>query len=309
MADVLPSALLERIGGQLGTRARGGEAVARHTSYRIGGPADLLVLPDTAEELALVLGAAAAHGVPVTMLGGGSNVLVGDGGIRGVAVKLGRGFARVEWTGVAGGGRARAGAAVQLGQLCRAAAQRGLAGLEFAEGIPGSVGGAVAMNAGAYGGNLASVVDAVEGVLADGTRRTLAPADLAFDYRRAALPAGFVVTSVAFRLVRDDAGAIAARMEDVRSRRVAAQPHGLPNGGSVFKNPANDHAGRLIEAAGLKGARAGGARISDRHANFIVNEGRARAADVKALIEMAQRVVWERNGVWLEPELRFLGSW
>ena len=309
MTEALPSALVHEIAARLGDRARGGEAVARHTSYRIGGPADLLVLPDTAEELAFVLGVAGAHGVAVTMLGGGSNVLVGDGGIRGVAVKLGRGFARVAWTVDGDVGRATAGAAVQLGRLSRAAARRALAGLEFAEGIPGSVGGALAMNAGAYGGNLASVVDAVEGVLPDGTRRTLPAADLAFDYRRAVLPAGFVVTAVGFRLVRDAADAIAARMEDVRRRRVAAQPHGLPNGGSVFKNPAHDHAGRLIEAAGLKGARAGGARISDRHANFIVNEGRARAADVKALIEMAQRVVWERSGVWLEPEVRLVGSW
>lgn len=309
MPEAIPVALVQEITACLGARARGGEAVARHTSYRIGGPADLLVLPDTVGELAFVLGRAAAHGVPVTMLGGGSNVLVGDGGIRGVAMKLGRGFGRVEWTEDAGGGRAKAGAGVQLGRLCRAAAERGLAGLEFAEGIPGSVGGALVMNAGAYGGNLAAVVEVVEGVLPDGVRRTLTHADLGFDYRRAALPPGFVVTAVVFRFARDATPAIVARMEDVRNLRVAAQPHGLANGGSVFKNPANDHAGRLIEAAGLKGARAGDARISDRHANFIVNEGRARAADVKALIERAQRVVWERSGVWLEPELRFLGSW
>ena len=309
MAGTLPPALVQVVAARLGDRARTGEPVARHTSYRIGGPADLLVLPDTPDELALVLGTADAHAVPVTMLGGGSNVLVGDAGIRGVAVKLGRGFAKVEWTDDARGGRAHTGSAVQLGQLARAAAAKSLAGLEFAEGIPGTVGGALAMNAGAYGGNLASVVASVDGVLPDGTRRTLSAAQLAFGYRRAALPAGFVVTAVDFQLARDAADAIAARMEDVRRRRVAAQPHGLPNGGSVFKNPANDHAGRLIEAAGLKGARRGGARISERHANFIENEGRARAADVRALIEMAQRVVWELSGVWLEPELRFLGSW
>jgi len=130
-----------------------------------------------------------------------------------------------------------------------------------------------------------------------------------FGYRRAHLPAGFVVTAAGFRLRHDDAARVRARMAEARARRLAAQPHGQPSGGSVFKNPAGDHAGRLIEAAGLKGTRAGRARISDRHANFIVNEGGARAADVKALMDVAQRVVWERSGVWLEPELRLVGTW
>src|SRR5207249_2069039 len=164
ISDALPVALIDTIRARLGDRARPGEPLARYTSFRIGGPADLLVLPDTADELAHVLASAAACGTRVTLLGGGSNVLVGDGGMRGVVVKLGRGFARIDWDLIP----IRAGAAVQLGRLARAAVARGLAGLEYAEGIPGTVGGALFMNAGAYGGELAPAVESVEGLGRDG---------------------------------------------------------------------------------------------------------------------------------------------
>ena len=347
-SDGLPAALLHAIRARLGDRARPGEPLARYTSFRIGGPADLLVLPDTADELAHVLASAAACGTRVTLLGGGSNVLVGDGGMRGVVVKLGRGFARIDWEAehesaqaARGGSRAgvelgraadaaresvrsarsaraphgppgefifiHAGAAVQLGRLARAAVARGLAGLEYAEGIPGTVGGALFMNAGAYGGEVAHVVAAVEGLGRDGRAHALPGRELVFGYRRSALPPGFVVTAVRLRLRRD--ATARERMDEVRAQRTAAQPHGKANAGSIFKNPKGDHAGRLIEIAGLKGTRAGRARVSERHANFIVNEGGARAADVKALMDVAQRVVWERSGVWLEPEVQLVGSW
>lgn len=286
-------------------RVRADEPLARHTSFRIGGPADLLVQPDTAEELGVLVREAAAAGVPVTLLGGGSNLLVGDGGIRGVVVKLGRGFRQVEWS--ADG--VRAGAAVQLGRLARDAVARGLAGLEHAEGIPGTVGGALFMNAGAYGGDVAATVDAVWGVDGTGAVRRIDRAALAFAYRRTALPSPFVVTAVGFRLRPEPAETIRTHMESVRARRVASQPQGEPSAGSIFKNPRGDHAGRLIEAAGLKGRRIGGARISPRHANVIVNEDRAWAVDVQALMTTAQRAVWERSGVWLEPEVRLVGSW
>jgi UDP-N-acetylmuramate dehydrogenase len=305
--SALPAALVGAICSELGDRARPAEPLARHTSFRIGGPADLLVLPADVAELVRVLRTAAAHGVRVSLLGGGSNVLVGDGGIRGIVVKLGRGFAGVTWRDDGRG--VRAGAAVQLGRLARASVERGLAGLEYAEGIPGTVGGALFMNAGAYGGDVSGAVDAVEGVEADGAVRALAAPALRFRYRRAELPRGFLVTAVHFALRPDAAEAVAARMADVRARRIAAQPHGSANAGSIFKNPQGDHAGRLIEAVGLKGARAGRARISERHANFIVNEGGARASDVKVLMELAQRAVWERSGVWLEPEVQLVGSW
>jgi UDP-N-acetylmuramate dehydrogenase len=307
MPDAVPAALVEAIHAKLGDRTRPDEPLARYTSFRIGGPADLLVLPDTPDELAHVLSAAAASGTRVTLLGGGSNVLIGDGGMRGVVVKLGRGFKKIDWGSAP---HIRAGAAVQLGRLARESVARGLAGLEYAEGIPGTVGGALFMNAGAYGGEVSGVVRAVEGIdRTTGTPTEIAAPGLAFGYRRAALPRGFVVTAVRFALRPETTAAVRARMDEARTRRVAAQPHGSANAGSIFKNPRGDHAGRLIDAAGLKGARAGRARISERHANFIVNEGGARAVEVKALMDLALRVVWERSGVWLEPEVQLVGSW
>ena len=307
MPDALPAALVEAIRAKLGSRARPGALLARHTSFRIGGPADLLVLPDTAADLAHVLRTATAFGVRVTLLGGGSNMLVGDGGMRGVVVKLGRGFGTIDWEGAP---VVRAGAAVQLGRLAREAVARGLAGLEYAEGIPGTVGGALFMNAGAYGGEVSGAVQAVEGIdPATGTPTEIGAPALAFTYRRSALPPGFVVTAVRFHLRREVVEGVRERMDGARTRRIAAQPHGHANAGSIFKNPCGHHAGRLIDEAGLKGARAGRARISERHANFIVNEGGARAAEVKALMDLAQRVVWERSGVWLEPEVQLVGTW
>jgi len=299
------AALHQDLAPVFGDRLRAAEPLARHTSYRIGGPADLLVRPDSAAELAIVLRAARARGVRVSLLGGGSNMLVGDGGIRGVVVKLGRGFRRVEWRDAG----VRAGAAVQLGRLARDSVARALSGLEHAEGIPGTVGGALFMNAGAYGGEVAGVADGVEGLDEAGEPVTLGADVLAFTYRRAHLPAGFVVTAVSFRLRPDDPAIVRERLDGARAKRLASQPQGQPNAGSIFKNPRGDHAGRLIEAAGLKGWRVGGARFSERHANFIVNDGRARAADVQALMAIAQRAVWERSGVWLEPEVRLVGSW
>ena len=310
MSDAPPSGLLEALRARLRGRVRPAEPLARHTSIRIGGPADVLAVPDTPEELAHVLRVAGTAGVGVVLLGGGSNVVVGDGGMRGVVVKLGRGFGRIEWTSRDGGADVRAGAAVQLGRLARDAVGRGLAGLEYAEGIPGTVGGALFMNAGAYGGEIADTVAAGEGVDgASGEVRTIDGEALGFRDRRAELPRRFVVTAVRVRLRRDTEASAAVRMADVRARRIASQPQGRANAGSVFKNPPGDHAGRLIEAAGLKGVRAGRAHISERHANVIVNEGGARAVDVKTLMDLAQRVVWERSGVWLEPEVQLVGSW
>ncbi|HWP67120.1 MAG TPA: UDP-N-acetylmuramate dehydrogenase [Candidatus Limnocylindria bacterium] len=294
-----------RLAAAVGGRVRRDEPLARHTSFRIGGPADVLVEPGSPGELAGVARITAEAGLPLTVLGAGSNLLVADGGIRGVVVKLGAGFRRAAWTerGVT------AGAAMQIGKLARAAVTRGLSGLEFAEGIPGTVGGALFMNAGAYGGEVGAKVAAVEGVTADGRLETLAGETLAFCYRRAGLPPGFLVTAVTFRLEPAAPELIARRLAELREHRLASQPQGTANAGSIFKNPPGATAGRLIEAAGLKGRRVGGARISERHANVIVNDGGARASDVQALMAEAQRAVWERNGVWLEPEIRLVGSW
>jgi UDP-N-acetylmuramate dehydrogenase len=300
-----PGELARRLDAVVPGRVRAHEPLARHTSFRIGGPADVLATPDGADELAALVRAAADAGLPLTILGGGSNLLVGDGGIRGIVVKLGRGFRRVAWDAPC----VEAGAAVQLGRLARDAAARGFAGLEYAEGIPGTVGGALFMNAGAYGGEVSGAVDEVEGVGRDGVVARIPRGELAFEYRRTALPPGFLVTAVRFRLRPEAPDAVQARLDGARARRIASQPHGDANAGSIFKNPPGDFAGRLVEVAGLKGTRVGGARISEAHGNFIVNEGNARAADVQALMQEAQRVVWERSGVWLEPEVRLVGSW
>jgi UDP-N-acetylmuramate dehydrogenase len=255
--------------------------------------------PDTAPELAAVVRAAAAAGALPMMLGGGRTCLSARRHPR-----------RRSWARLPArrpDAVRQAGAAVQLGRLARDAAGRGLAGREYAEGIPGTVGGALFMNAGAYGGEVAGSVDEVEGVDVDGRLRRLARTALAFSYRRTALPAGFLVTAVRFRLRPETVDAVQARLASARDRRIASQPHGWANAGSIFKNPPGDFAGRLVEVAGLKGARVGGARISEEHGNFIVNEGAARATDVQALMQEAQRVVWERSGVWLEPEVRLVG--
>jgi len=298
-------AVAERLANVLGDRARPADLLARHTSYRIGGPADLFALPDTVEELAAVVRACREVRAPLTLLGAGSNLLVADGGIGGVVVKLGPFFRRVTWE-AAG---VHAGAAALIGKLARQAAARGMAGIEAAEGIPGTVGGAVVMNAGAYGWETGDALVSVDGVDEAGRVVTLERAALPVRYRRIELPSGFVVTGARFALRADEASAVEARLLAVRDRRVASQPHGASNAGSIFKNPSGDHAGRLIEWVGLKGRRIGRARISDRHANFIVNEGGATASDVQALMSEAQRSVWERSGVWLEPEIRLVGRW
>jgi UDP-N-acetylmuramate dehydrogenase len=301
----LPPGLAATLGDVLPGRVRVDEPLARHTSFRIGGPADVLVVPESAADLAAVVRVAAAGAVPVFLLGGGSNMLVGDAGVRGIVVKLGPGFRRIVWDPPC----VEAGGAVQLGRLARESAERGFGGLEYAEGIPGTVGGALFMNAGAYGGEIAGTVDEVEGIDREGAVVRLSRAQLAFTYRRTALPTGFVVTAVRFRLAPDLPARVHERLEHARARRTASQPHGWANAGSIFKNPPGDFAGRLVEATGLKGTRVGGARISEQHGNFIVNEGGARAVDVQALMQQAQRAVWERMGIWLEPEVRLVGSW
>lgn len=310
-ASAAPAALAAALAAR-GARPRPDEPLARHTSFRIGGPADLLVVVESGRELADVLGVCHAHGAPVLFLGGGTNLLVSDRGVRGVVVKLGKSFDFVEWDLDdldVRGARLRVGAAVPLKRLVHQTVAAGLAGLEFAEGIPGTVGGGLLMNAGAFGGEIGAVVGALEVVTAEGAVRTLARTELAFDYRRLTLPTRAIVAAVRLQLRRGEPATLAAAVADARGRRERHQPRGYPNAGSIFKNPSGEHAGRLIEAAGLKGARLGGAMISERHANFIVNLGGARAADVAGLMGLAGRAVRERFGVALEPEIRLVGEW
>ena len=276
------------------------------TSLRLGGPADCFAEPDSPEALARLLAAARALAVPVTVIGRGSNLLVRDGGIRGLVIRIGRPMSGLRQEGLT----VTAGAGASLGELARFAAQRDLAGLAFAAGIPGSVGGGVVMNAGAYGGELGERVTRVEGVSQDGAFFTLSHDELAFGYRHSALqdadPAP-IVTRVTFALLPGSRAEIEAEMAELARRRAEKQPLNVPSAGSTFKRPAGHFAAALIDQCGLKGYAVGGASVSEKHAGFLVNQG-GTAADFERLMnEVAARVLAE-TGVRLEPEVRVLGE-
>jgi UDP-N-acetylenolpyruvoylglucosamine reductase len=279
-------------------------ALARFTTLGTGGPAAAFARPETIDELQEALGLAQERGLPVAVVGLGSNLLVADDGYDGLVLKLAGELAHAEVRGellVAGGGAPNAVA------LHRARAA-GLGGFEFACAIPGTAGGGVRMNAGAYGGDWAGILERALLVDADGTR-WLARDELGLCYRRSGLQAGQVVAEVEFRLVPRPPGEIKALVADLQARRKAAQPTNKRTYGSVFKNP--DHelsAGRMLEACGLKGHRIGGAQISPRHANFVENAGDARSEDALALMAEARRRAWEQYGVELEHEVVFLGE-
>ena len=293
----------------LGEHVRFDEPLSKHTSFRIGGPADVWVDVQDAAQIVRVIEILARVEVPLFVLGGGTNVLVSDLGVRGVVIHLGRAFADMHWAQCGDQVTVRAGAALPFKKMVLESIRRGLSGIEFAEGIPGSVGGGLLMNAGAFGGEISQAVDYVEGVDRSGALQRLERAALRFAYRHFDLPTGFIVTHVGFRLQPDDPNAVQARREEARSRRQKRQPLGYPNAGSVFKNPPGHFAGRLIESVGLKGHRIGAAQISPAHANFIVNLGGARAADVRALMDEAARAVAAERGARLEPEIKLIGEW
>jgi UDP-N-acetylmuramate dehydrogenase len=293
----------------LGSRVRFDEPMARHTSFRIGGPADVWVEVDSADELARAATILARTSSPVFVLGAGTNILVSDRGIRGVVVHLGNGLAFLDWQERGPEAEVRAGAALPFKKVVAAAVRRGFAGLEFAEGIPGSLGGGITMNAGAFGGEIGRVVLDLEGVHRDGRIETIPRERLPFEYRRLDLPAGFVITAVRMHLRRGIDAEIRERVTSARGKRKKAQPLGLPNAGSIFKNPKGTFAGKLLEDAGLKGLTIGGAQVSERHANFIVNAGGATAADVRALMHRMGNAVFEKSGVRLEPEVKLVGDW
>src|SRR5277367_1729448 len=299
------SRLEQELRARFGARLRTGAPLAELTSFRIGGPADALLAVESEDELRVAMAAAWCERIPAFCLGAGTNLLVSDRGVRGLVVRLGESFGRMMIDSV----NVTVGAAMQFGAMVRTVVDRGLAGLEFGEGIPGTVGGGLVMNAGAFGGEMARVVTRVHGVTADGLARALTKDEVNFAYRRTDLPPRFVITRVDFQLANGDRDELRARVGDLRSKRAARQPRGLPNAGSVFKNPPGNFAGRLLESVGLKGARMGGAAFSGQHANFIVNLGGARADEVRALIEMARSRVMESTGVTLEPEVRLIGEW
>jgi len=294
---------------RFGERVRFDEPLQRHTSFRIGGPADVWLEVKTPDEIVLLQQLASFHGVPLQVFGGGTNVLVSDAGVRGIVLKLGRPFAEFRWAETGGQCRVRAGAAARFKRLVTDAARRRLSGLEFAEGIPGSIGGGLLMNAGAFGGEIADVLEGVAGVASAEGERYLPRAALRFGYRFFDLPPAFVVTHVDFVLRRDEGEAIDRRIAEAKRRREAHQPLGWPNAGSIFKNPPGAYAGRLIESAGMKGRRIGGAMVSEQHANFIVNVGAATAAEVKQLMDEIADGVWKQSSIQLVPEIKLLGDW
>jgi UDP-N-acetylmuramate dehydrogenase len=218
-------------------------------------------------------------------------------------------FKRIDWRHEGEIVRAKVGAAFAITQLVREAARKGCAGLEFAEGIPGTMGGALFMNAGAYGFEFEKVIDQVDGFTREGEPVCFSRSELTFSYRDSHLPPGMIVTEVCLRLHQENTAQVSSRVRELVTKRKTSQPSGYPNSGSMFRNPSGDFAGRLIEAAGLKGKTIGQAQISERHANFIVNLGGAKGEDVRRLMELARAEVKTRFGIELESEVRLLGEW
>ncbi len=287
-----------------GPRLRTDVPLAPLTSFRLGGPASLFLEPQDDDDLRAASDAIGASEVSFLVLGKGSNVLVADEGFPGLVLRLGRGF---RWV-ARDGDRLLAGGAIALPALAGVAAQHALDGLAFGVAIPASLGGAVRMNAGAHGSQVGDVIEKIDvHLLGEGRRTSLSQAEAGFGYRRSGLAPDAVVVGATFVLHAGDPARIRAAMDAARDWRRATQPLAEPNCGSVFTNPEGDHAARLIEEAGLKGLRVGGARVSDKHANFIVAGEGATAADVRALIDTIRDAVADRTGVMLLPEVRAVG--
>ena len=281
------------------------EPMTKHTSFHIGGPAELMAQPQSEAELQSLLLKAAEAAVPVTLVGNGSNLLVRDKGIRGLVIKLGSMLRDIKVS----GNVLTFGSGVSLAQASKKAAELGLSGMEFAVGIPGSIGGAVYMNAGAYDGEMSKVVKSVRVMDAAGEVSELSAGELDFGYRHSALQgSGKIVTSVTVELAVGDKQSIAEKMADFSNRRITKQPLELPSAGSMFKRPPGYFAGTLIDQTGLKGYTVGGAQVSTKHAGFVVNIGGATAADVLQLISDVQAKVFAAHGVHLEPEVLVLGE-
>jgi UDP-N-acetylenolpyruvoylglucosamine reductase len=281
--------------------------LARMTTIRTGGPAELFARPGSLPELEQLLSWAASEQMEVGVVGSGSNLLIADQGVRGLVLKLDKNLSRIELDEP----RVHCGGGARLPSVAAATAKAGLSGIEFGVNIPGTVGGAVKMNANAYDGVLADALEWVDVTTATGTERRL-PAQLGFEYRRSNLVAGEVVARASLRLTVMPAEQVKATLADLRSRRKEAQPSGIKTFGSTFKNPSDARAeghtaGQLLDAAGCRSVRVGGVRFSAKHANFVENHGEASTADVVALMTEGRRRVLERFGVALEPEVQVLG--
>ena len=279
--------------------------MSEHTTFKIGGAADVLIFPSTTADVISIFKLTNERGLNCTILGNGSNVLVLDGGIRGVVMKFNGEFSTIKRE----GRRLIAGAGAKLKDVSNFAAENGLTGLEFAVGIPGSIGGAVFMNAGAYGGEMKNVVSVVRAVSRDGRLLELRGNELDLGYRRSVFQSnGYAICEVELELEDGDVDQIKSSMEDFTQRRQSKQPLEYPSAGSTFKRPEGHFAGTLIDRTGLKGLRVGGAMVSEKHAGFVVNAGGATASDVLKLIDEVKRRVYEAYGVKLSPEVRIIGE-
>lgn len=278
------------------------EPMSKHTSFRIGGNAEIMAFPKTKEELAEILHLAKDLGVKPAILGAGTNVLAPDNGMEGIVICLKDALGGMELLNET---QIRVMAGVTMTRAAVFAASLGLSGMEFAHGIPGTVGGGVFMNAGAYGGEIKDVVESVEIMDFFGNIRVLCNEEMAFSYRHSCLEeSGEIVVSAVFRLEKAEPKTVKEKMKELQAKRSASQPLDLPSAGSAFKRPAQGYAAALIDQAGLKGYQVGGAAISTKHAGFAVNLGGATAADVKALLQQVSDIVYEKNGIRLEPEVR-----
>jgi UDP-N-acetylmuramate dehydrogenase len=307
-----PLGMARDIQRRIGVKTVRDEPLARFTTMRVGGTADLFVVAHNSFELRALIRFARARTIPHLVIGRGSNLVISDRGIRGLVIQ-----ARAEASEV-DGDRYRADAGVPMARAATETQRAGLSGLEYGLAIPGTVGGAIWANAGAHESDTAGVLESATVLLADGSERVLPVEELGFSYRhsrfKTSAEAGFdspaeIVLAAVFRLTPADPAEIGARLDEIRRWRRAHQPLGIPSAGSVFRNPPGDSAGRLIDAAGLKGYRVGGAVVSERHANFIVNDRRGTAADVRLLAERVRQTVLDAAGVELTFEIELVGDW
>jgi UDP-N-acetylmuramate dehydrogenase len=294
---------LKRQMPELRGRLMANQPLAELTWFRVGGPAQVLFVPEDEADLAYFLGRLRSE-IPVTVVGLGSNLIVRDGGVPGVVIRLGRGFGEVK---VEDGTRVRAGAAVPDVKVSRAAQEAGLAGLAFFRGIPGAVGGALRMNGGAYGRETKDALIEARGVDRRGRMHVFSNGDMHYTYRHCGAPDDIIFTQALFQGTPGDPAAIAAEMEKITESREATQPIKSRTGGSTFKNPPGRKAWQLIDAAGCRGLKVGGAQVSEMHCNFLINLGGASAADIETLGETVRERVRESSGVELEWEIRRVG--
>lgn len=285
---------------------RADEPMSKHTSFYIGGPADIFAEPAGVDDIVTLLAEASRLGLPWSVIGDGQNLLVADKGIRGLVMRIGKPMGSIRVDGI----RVKAGAGAKLAMVMDTAIRRSLAGLEGCTGVPGTVGGAIVMNAGTRYGYVSDVTRRVKVVDADGTVHDLTPDEVGFDYRGSNLQSGGrIVVEADFELKSGDREDLIRTVERLRRRRVMTQPPAGKNAGCVFRNPDKTHASRLIEEAGAKGMREGDVEVSTKHANYLMNTGNATAEQVRTLAERVRTLVQEKLGVLMEYELKMLGDW